>query len=134
MEPRTTSTTLTSTTGTKTLTPLTLPHHNFIQLKSKSRANIQLQQQQQELSSTTKLSDIQKKNESTLNSSMMRSTPESIPSTASSVRVFGDEKSAVHSQRAKLCIETLMEGCIDAFAELFELSHRAPVVCPFDFF
>jgi hypothetical protein len=121
-----------SLSGTgKNLTPLTLPHHNFIQLKSKSRMNIQLQQQQQELSTTTKLSDIQKKKDVSPSKVLVRTprTESTMPTSAlQSVRVFGDEKSAVHSQRAKLCIETLMEGCIDAFCELFELSHREPVV------
>jgi tetratricopeptide (TPR) repeat protein len=44
------------------------------------------------------------------------------------VKIFGDESSSVHSLRAKLSIETLTAGCINAFCEFFTLSHRAPVM------
>ncbi|KAL0490166.1 ttc29 [Acrasis kona] len=109
---------------------LTLPHHNYVQLKSKSRANIIQQQQQQELTEDSKLSDTQKKKDTPQyrSSQITRNSELNYNSPLQSVRVFGDEKSTVHSQRAKLCIETLVDGCIDAFGELFKLSHRKPVL------
>jgi len=33
-----------------------------------------------------------------------------------------------HNNRAKLCIQTLTEGYVDAFEELFSLAHRDPIV------
>src|SRR5690606_2027074 len=38
------------------------------------------------------------------------------------------EETGIRSTRAQLCIETLTKGCIDAFINLFELSHRQPPI------
>ncbi|KAL9643627.1 hypothetical protein ABK040_010239 [Willaertia magna] len=50
------------------------------------------------------------------------------PNIFDSNRLFGINVSTSHTNRAKLCIQTLTEGCIDAFEDLFNLSHREPVL------
>ncbi|KAG2382705.1 hypothetical protein C9374_005285 [Naegleria lovaniensis] len=49
-------------------------------------------------------------------------------SRGSDSRLLGGTVTTTHSNRAKLCIQTLADGYVDAFEELFSLAHREPVL------
>lgn len=105
----------------------------FAVKKTKLPLNLETLQQHQLGPAGTKIS--QRKNEIDKLITSVLTSPKtqdaasfrSHASIISGKKLFGDQTTGILSTKAKLCVESLSEGCIDAFVLLFDLIHKPKV-------